>query len=83
MTKEKVRTEDRAEMRRRKVLEQNEAKRSTGVISPHGPHYHSVHHHVPRKIRQIIDREAIGPATRLFAAGTISRAEMMARISPR
>ena len=69
--------EEKRAARRRKQALQNEDNRLGKV---HGP---MIVHHKPRKVRQIIDREAIGPAARLWLAGVISRAEMMARISVR
>lgn len=39
--------------------------------------------HKYRKPAEVIDREAVMPAAKLFAAGKISRAELMARITPR
>jgi len=39
--------------------------------------------HKYRKVRVVVDQEAVMPAARLFAAGIISRVEMMARISPK
>ena len=62
--------------RRRKQILQNKENRLGKV------HQGSmIEAHQRRKIAQIIDHGAVMPAARLFAAGIISRAEMMARIS--
>ena len=68
--------EDRA--RRRRIVRQNEDKLSTNWV-----HNMMVHAHKPRVPAKIIDRGAVMPAARLFAAGIISRAEMMSRITLR
>jgi hypothetical protein len=65
------------ERRAHRRLSRAEGKRSVEWV--HG----GLKHHKYRKLAQVIDREAVMPAARLFSAGVISRAEMLARITPR
>ena len=70
--------EKRAARRRKQSARQNEENR-LGKVHQGA----MIAHHKPRKVAQVIDHGAVMPAARLFAAGGISRAELMARISPR
>jgi hypothetical protein len=67
--------EEKRAARRRKQALQNEDNRLGKV---HGP---MIVHHKPRKVRQIIDQDAVMPAARMFMNGIISASEMMAMIT--
>jgi hypothetical protein len=69
-----------SEWRKRQRLKER-AERRKDLLTRKGCGAGYIERHKPRKVAQVIDRGAVMPAARLFAAGIISRAEMMARIS--
>ena len=79
-----VRTAVNPEKKRKSRAKSAECKRIRSAAQRgEGPIVGSfIFKHKPRAIRKVIDRPAVMPAARLFAAGRITRQELIASITP-